>query len=563
MDHPTPPPVRDAIAPPPDPTPGRWGAALVLALCLLPIWVGLGSPPMSGRSDGRYAAASRTMAESGRWLMPEIDGRPHLTKPPLTYWAEAAAMKALGPSEFAARLPSALAGSLVILGVWWLGRRLYGHLAGLCAAAVLSVMPLHVVVSRLTLTDALLSLFWFMSIAGGLLSVLEPKRNRWPAILWTGVALGWLTKPLAPWGAVGILAVWLVLGRRWRELMRPRSLAGFVLSLVPVALWAYLVYRSTPDLAAVWEQEVLERAAGGGRHDEPIWYFPIVFLVTFFPVTTMLELPGLNVQWAKVKAALAAGTAEALLALGVVMPIVAFSIPQGKLATYILPAAAPAALLTGRMLSGWMTGRHDRPADGYTPPEVKGTLAIVTALVAVGGVAAGLVMLDGWMKLLPLPILLPAAAALWNWKVWSRGPQARRRGLAAAWITMALLWAGGYWAIGRLQQPYADDQLLAAIRQATPGVDEPILRTYGYRDYALAFYTGRDVPPVEQTDRVAALAGEHGQAFIIVALPERWQKLEAGAPEVTARFERLMVWHKWPSTEQLWVLRPRSGEAAP
>ena len=537
--------------------PGRWGTVLCLAVCLLPIWASLGGAPVSGRSDGRYAAASRTMAEHGPWLMPYIDGRPHLTKPPLTYWAEAGAIKLFGANEFAVRFPSALAGSLVILGAFWLGRRLYGNLAGLCAAAVLSVMPLHVIVSRLTLTDALLSMFWGMSLMGGGLSILEPKRKAWPVLLWSGVALGWLTKPLAPWGAVGILGVWLIVGGRWRELLRFRWWGGWVLSLVPIAVWGYLVYTNTPDLLVVWEKEVLERAQGGGRHAEPFWYYLPVFLLTFFPATVMLELPGLNFSWQQTWAALRAGSTEALLGLAVVMPIVAFSIPEGKLATYILPAAAPAAILTGRMLAKWLTPTPEQASGEYKPPEVKGTLCIATVIAAIGGIVAGFVVLDMPYALMPLPVLIVAGATVWNWRVWSKGPAWRARGLARVWVTMALMWAAAFTAIGIVQKPYGMDALLAEIETR---FDRPVIRTYGYRDYALAFYSGIDTPPVEQPTTMAKLVHEHGGALAIVALPGRWEKFSNVEPDLTARFEKVFEWHKFASDQVLWVMRPKGSE---
>ena len=50
------------------------------------------------------------MLASGDWLLPTLDGEhPHLTKPPMTYWALASSFGLLGTNEWAARLPGALA----------------------------------------------------------------------------------------------------------------------------------------------------------------------------------------------------------------------------------------------------------------------------------------------------------------------------------------------------------------------------------------------------------------------------------------------------------------------
>ena len=43
--------------------------------------------------EGRYTVAGLNMLESGDWLVPTLDGEhPHLTKPPITYWAIAASV---------------------------------------------------------------------------------------------------------------------------------------------------------------------------------------------------------------------------------------------------------------------------------------------------------------------------------------------------------------------------------------------------------------------------------------------------------------------------------------
>ena len=59
--------------------------------------------------EGRYSSGGIHMQQSGDWLIPTVDGEtPHLTKPPVTYWALAASFALLGHNEWAARLPGAL-----------------------------------------------------------------------------------------------------------------------------------------------------------------------------------------------------------------------------------------------------------------------------------------------------------------------------------------------------------------------------------------------------------------------------------------------------------------------
>jgi len=55
------------------------------------------------------------MLETGDWLVPRYEGHAFFDKPILSYWAMAAAMKALGPSAAAARLVAVLASVAVAL----------------------------------------------------------------------------------------------------------------------------------------------------------------------------------------------------------------------------------------------------------------------------------------------------------------------------------------------------------------------------------------------------------------------------------------------------------------
>ena len=57
--------------------------------------------------EARVAEVAREMLVSGDWLVPELNARVRLQKPPIPYWAVAASYRALDRvNERAARLPS-------------------------------------------------------------------------------------------------------------------------------------------------------------------------------------------------------------------------------------------------------------------------------------------------------------------------------------------------------------------------------------------------------------------------------------------------------------------------
>src|SRR3954467_5136543 len=109
----------------------RTSFLLVLAVAFL-----LGLAPVVSHSlwtpdEPTGAGIGRAMAESGDWIVPRLNGKPFLEKPPLYWWALAGSLRLLGMSDTAARVPSALFTVLTLLVVWVAGIRLGGPREGL------------------------------------------------------------------------------------------------------------------------------------------------------------------------------------------------------------------------------------------------------------------------------------------------------------------------------------------------------------------------------------------------------------------------------------------------
>src|SRR5260221_13388852 len=93
---------------------GTW---FLLALVVLIAWfAALDTRKLQHPDEGRYAEIAREMAVSGDWVTPRLNDLKYFEKPPLQYWIGAAAFNAFGVSEWTARLPSAVAGVLAVIG---------------------------------------------------------------------------------------------------------------------------------------------------------------------------------------------------------------------------------------------------------------------------------------------------------------------------------------------------------------------------------------------------------------------------------------------------------------
>src|SRR5919199_1512458 len=89
-----------------------WGLAILwlLSLGFLAFFWNLGSTGLIDETEPLFAEAARQMTVTGDWITPYFNSVTRFDKPPLIYWGQAIAYQTFGVNEFAARLPSALAG---------------------------------------------------------------------------------------------------------------------------------------------------------------------------------------------------------------------------------------------------------------------------------------------------------------------------------------------------------------------------------------------------------------------------------------------------------------------
>src|SRR5258706_248381 len=125
----------------------RWVLG-VLAVVALVVGIDNLDRPLANPDEGRYSEISREMVASGDWVTPHLNGLKYFEKPPLQYWATAAAFKLFGENETSARLYVGLCGLATILIIGFAGMRLLNPEAGLAAMLVLVSSPYFLALGR-------------------------------------------------------------------------------------------------------------------------------------------------------------------------------------------------------------------------------------------------------------------------------------------------------------------------------------------------------------------------------------------------------------------------------
>ena len=347
------------------------------------------------------------MLRGAGWITPHLDGVPYFDKPPLPYWLMAGAFAWLGPTEAAARLPSALAAVGVAVLTALIGARLasarVGLMAGLMVAANLEVFLFGRMVKpdMLFVACILLGLYGFIEAYLG--------RGRWPLLLFYGsLGLAVLAKDLL--GALGPLAIvalflWLTReGGSWRQWA---PLPAILLLLAVAVPWHLLVEAQHPGFLwyTVVDNHLLNAARQRVFPDEDVPLSTLEFLgvtaLGFFPWVLTLPLAVARVvrrPW---------NTPEArvwmLLALWTVGILGVFALSPFKLPHYGLPAFPAMALLVAKVWDETI----ERPAGAP-----RSFTLLVPALLAMGAVAgAALGAWLGWLRLSPEAVAVADLAA--------------------------------------------------------------------------------------------------------------------------------------------------------
>ncbi len=359
--------------------------------CIVLCFVGL-THNMSGYAlfdpdEGRNAEVSREMMATGDFVLPHLNGLPYLDKPILYFAVGAISMKALGPTEFAARLPSLLFSLATIGLVGWFANRIFGRGAAMTAAIATAATPFTLAYARIVIFDSALTLFVVLALVSFYLAIEERieggqadrrtggqdasndpsasgvrgvegtalppyrptagvvgKGEGWSAVAWVAIAFGVLTKgPIAIVLPLLVALPFAIRYRAWRSVTDPIAILLF---LAIVAPWVIAVSLRIPDFL---EYALLTETAGRFSTTElgrtgPIWYFLAILPAAALPWSAVLAGAAKSC-FQKRNAAGQLDRRIVYLMLWVFLPLIFFTLSQSKRPQYVLPLVPAVALL--------------------------------------------------------------------------------------------------------------------------------------------------------------------------------------------------------------------------
>jgi len=337
-----------------------------------------------------YFESSSAMVESGDWITPRYFGTPRFQKPILYYWFIALSFAIQGVSWFAARLPSIIFASFIVLMVYLIGLRLFKEKrAAAFTAVILATTFKFFKYSRFAIPDMAL-LFFVTAAFYFYIRIMESdgkEKSLWPAYF-LSIALGMMVKgPIAaiiPVVSIGAFAI------LFREKIRIRiGDIGFGMLILALCVlpWFIMMLKAHGQtfISQVWTREIAHRVGHySNLKDEttPLieylkalpFYLPIL-IFRFLPWSIFLPLGFVNAVRA-IRSGSPVKKEYTLLLCWFATVFIFFTLMEEKHSQYMLALAPPFAIFVGGALL--------QPVKGRKMPR----LVVTVALIALLGVSS-------------------------------------------------------------------------------------------------------------------------------------------------------------------------------
>ncbi len=556
-----------------------------LVIVFLPLYLLFsGSSRLWDWDETVYAAAAKQMFERGDWIVPIVTERAdgslfYGDKPILTYWGMIVSFHLFGVNEIAARFPSTFFGTLSLLLVYAITRRLFDRRVANGTAYALGTMILYAVESSSVTTDATLT-FWTMSALLSYVCGVFPSREQPPSpdgvasdsvsqdsvspaffpqnyacclLMYFCLGFAFLTK-----GPVGVVLPMAVIGmfmlvkrlkplsreegyQRYGEavllvrLFRPFHPVHFlktlwamrpVTALVAIGItavpWYVAVHQATDG---VWTQFFFgvhnfgRATAAMEGHAYPLdfyWYYPFSMLAITFP-WSIFFVPALLDMIRQLRRGTPFENGYVLAACLVCVYIGVFGFIDTKMPNYVFIGSVGAAMVYAAFLANWADGRAL-----VHPRWIDGALLVILLVALLLGLVLKLFLIpvavpQGWPLLMIPAVLVYATVRLWC--VLYKGKHRRFvRGMhLTAVILIISVLAFGARIVSR-QQDYP--LLFEQVRRECP---EPVFCSFDQFEPSWVFYGGQRIVRYD-IKTVEAFLKEHPVDGYIITCKEKYER---------------------------------------
>lgn len=476
----------------------------LLVLCGVLFFWHLDGYTLFNNTEAKQAEIARQMWIRQDWITPVYNGELYFDKPVLLHWLMAIGFTIFGLYEWAARLPSAIAATLLVFGTWAFTNHFANRRVGLLAATLVAANPFTFTLGRTGQHDMLLTTFvglalycWYFAYSSG---------KTWSYLAFFA-CLGLATMSKGPLAIVlvgltiGTFLVWV--GQSWEQIKTMPWGWGAVIFGAITLPWHLLALQANGwnFINGYWGYSNVDRFVTVNLNQSGPWYYYIpLVLVGFFPWIALIpsqfrQLLPLRLLFRKTYWQQRSPVQQVSLFMAIWFLVIFFfmSVAATKLPWYIFPGLPALAYLCAQAWEQQIVS-----PDSWLKLELR-LIAIIYGLCAIGFITVPQllsqetvvqqIIQQGTPWLLG-SIYIVAAIAVWM--------IAHNRRVIQTWLISLITFSSMALVVVHLILPVLDQQVLggrllaitAALRQETCDTcSEDFPATLGIGSPSLNFYS--------------------------------------------------------------------------
>ena len=323
--------------------------------------------------ESRYVSMSKDMFNTKDFLTLYLNNEFFFEKPPLYFWGECLSFALFGKiTEFTARFPVALYGTLCGFLTYFVGRKIVSRTYGVVSALILSTSLEFLILSKFAILDIVVATCIWFSLAFGMLTNFCEEKNKkyfwWLFYIFSGLAVMAKGIPgfVVPFGSMLFISIY---SKKFKEIFRPQYfIVGFILFFLITLPWHIVMLKIHDPL--FFNEYVMKhhlaRFLGSNEigRQQPFYFYFLTILWGFFPwilsTLTVLIRKCIKRDF-KFKELTNTQRFMVYNAIIAIFTLLFFSSSKTKLITYILPIYPALACLGGHIWTNYIQrGEYSR-----------------------------------------------------------------------------------------------------------------------------------------------------------------------------------------------------------
>lgn len=347
----------------------------LLIVCYFIFFFNIGNYPLMDVDETRYVSMARDMFHCKDFLTLYLNGEFFFEKPPLYFWGECLSFAIFGKvTEFTARFPVALYGTLSTLLLYFTGKKIVSRRFGVISALILATTLEFVILAKFAILDIVVTTCVGFSVMFGFLTQFVQDKNKkymwWLFYIFSGLAV--MAKGIP--GFVVPFAVMFfvtIVNKTFKQVFKPQYiLPGFLLFFLIVLPWHLIMFKIHDPL--FFHEYIIkhhiERFLNSNEinREQPFYFYiltvlwglvPWIFSAIAVGITKLKSIKKFNVTELS-------NPQKYLLfnAIAFVVTMLFFSSSSTKLITYILPVYFFTACILGFVWEDYMFNKkYEKP----------------------------------------------------------------------------------------------------------------------------------------------------------------------------------------------------------